>query len=272
MPRFDAEYVPRSAMAIYAHPDDIEFTVAGTVAKWARAGCEVTFVLITSGNAGTHDRKFTRKSLARVREREERESARILGVARVVFLRHGDCELVPTLALRKELVRRIRRHRPEVVLCNDPQALFFGDRYINHPDHLAAGKAALEAVFPCAEMELLWPGAGLPPQGPRRLRQLDRRSRHLDRRDGDDRREDRGAVGAPEPAGGPGHRPPDSRVGDGRGASCPGAEGGREEGNAPAEARGGVPRHAAAARREIRPDAGVWVVGTESAAQQGGPA
>jgi len=160
MPRFDAEYIPRSAMAIYAHPDDIEFTVAGTVARWARAGCEVTFVLITSGNSGTHDRKFTRKSLARVREREERESARILGVARVVFLRHGDCELVPTLALRKELVRRIRRHRPEVVLCNDPQALFFGDRDINHPDHLAAGKVALEAVFPCAEMELLWPGAG----------------------------------------------------------------------------------------------------------------
>jgi len=160
MARFDAGYVPRSAMAIYAHPDDIEFTVAGTVAKWARAGCDVTFVLITSGNSGTHDRKYTRKSLARVREREERESARILGVARVVFLRHGDCELVPTLALRKELVRRIRRHRPEVVLCNDPQALFFGDRYINHPDHLAAGKVALEAVFPCAEMELLWPGAG----------------------------------------------------------------------------------------------------------------
>jgi len=160
MPRFDAGYVPRSAMAIYAHPDDIEFTVAGTVAKWARAGCEVTFVLITSGNSGTHDRMFTRKSLARVREREERESARILGAARVVFLRHHDCELVPTLALRKELVRRIRRHRPEVVLCNDPQALFFGDRYINHPDHRAAGKTALEAVFPCAEMELLWPDAG----------------------------------------------------------------------------------------------------------------
>lgn len=162
MPRFDAGYVPRSAMAIYAHPDDIEFTIGGTIAKWARAGCDVTFVLLTSGNSGTHDRKFTRKSLARVREREERESARILGAARVVFLRHGDCELVPTLALRKELVRRIRRHRPEVVLCNDPQALFFGDRYINHPDHLAAGKVGLEAVFPCSEMELLWPGAGLP--------------------------------------------------------------------------------------------------------------
>lgn len=162
MPRFDAGYVPRSAMAIYAHPDDIEFTVAGTVAKWARAGCEVTFVLITSGNAGTHDRKFTRNSLARVREREERESARILGAARVVFLRHDDCELVPTLALRKELVRRIRRHRPEVVLCNDPQAIFFGDEYVNHPDHRVSGQAALDAVFPCAEMDLLWPALGPP--------------------------------------------------------------------------------------------------------------
>ncbi len=162
MPRFDADYVPRSAMAIYAHPDDIEFTVGGTVAKWARAGCDITFVLITSGNAGTHDAKFTRKSLARVREREERHSARILGAARVFFLHRDDCELVPDMALRKELVRRIRRHRPEVVLCNDPQSLFFGDRYVNHPDHLAAGKAALEAVFPCSEMELLWPGAGVP--------------------------------------------------------------------------------------------------------------
>ncbi|GAB4230979.1 MAG: PIG-L family deacetylase [Deltaproteobacteria bacterium] len=160
MPTFDADSVPRSAMAIYAHPDDIEFTVAGTVSKWAGSGCDVTFVLITSGNAGTHDRKYTRKRLAAVREREERESAGILGAARVVFLRRDDCELVPTLELRKELVRRIRTHRPEVVLCNDPQALFFGDRYINHPDHLAAGKAALEAVFPCAEMELLWPDAG----------------------------------------------------------------------------------------------------------------
>ncbi len=160
MARFDDEYVPTSAMAIYAHPDDIEFTIGGTVAKWADAGCEVTFVLLTSGNSGTHDTKYTRKSLARVREREERDSARILGASRVVFLRKPDCELVPTLALRKELVRQIRRRRPEVVLCNDPQALFFGDHYINHPDHVAAGKMALEAVFPCSEMELLWPEAG----------------------------------------------------------------------------------------------------------------
>jgi LmbE family N-acetylglucosaminyl deacetylase len=149
-------------MAIYAHPDDIEFTVAGTVAKWARAGCEVSFVLFTSGNVGTHDPELTRARLARLREREEREAARIQGVRRVVFLGKNDCELAPTVALRKALVRRIRRHRPEVVLCNDPQALFFGDEYVNHPDHRAAGQMALDAVFPCAEMRLLWPDAGRP--------------------------------------------------------------------------------------------------------------
>ncbi len=162
MPRFDADYVPRSAMAIYAHPDDIEFTVAGTLAKWARAGCEVTYILITSGNAGTHDPALTRKALTRLREEEEREAARIAGAKRVVFLRRDDCELAPTLPLRKILVRQIRKYRPEAVLCNDPQALFFGDQYVNHPDHRAAGQAVLDAVFPCAEMRLVWPDAGRP--------------------------------------------------------------------------------------------------------------
>ena len=162
MERFGPLYVPKSAMAIYAHPDDAEFTVAGTIARWTRGGCEVTFVAITSGNAGTHDNRFTRETLARTREREAHASARVLDVSRVVFLGHDDCELVPTLDLRRELVREIRRHRPEVVMCGDPQALFFENRYINHPDHRAAGQAALDAAFPCAEMELLWPEEGEP--------------------------------------------------------------------------------------------------------------
>src|SRR3990172_3069282 len=113
MERFGPLYVPKSAMAIYAHPDDAEFTVAGTIARWTRGGCEVTFVAITSGNAGTHDNRFTRETLARTREREAHASARVLDVSRVVFLWHDDCELVPTLDLRRELVREIRRHRPQ---------------------------------------------------------------------------------------------------------------------------------------------------------------
>jgi LmbE family N-acetylglucosaminyl deacetylase len=162
MSKYDAGYVPQSAMAIFAHPDDAEFTVAGTIAGWARAGCEVTLVAITSGNAGTHDRGFNRETLARMREEEERAAARVLGVKNVVFLRHDDCALQPTLEVRRELVREIRRFRPEVVICGDPQAWFFNDNYINHPDHRAAGVAALEAVFPAAEMELLWPAEGAP--------------------------------------------------------------------------------------------------------------
>ncbi len=160
MPRFDADYVPPSAMTIFAHPDDAEFIVSGTIAKWARAGCEVTFVVVTSGNVGTHDPKYGRETLARARESEQEAAARVLGVQRVVFLGYDDCELVPTLALRRRLVREIRKHRPEVVICGDPQAWFFENHYINHPDHRAAAAAALEAVFPCSEMELLWPEEG----------------------------------------------------------------------------------------------------------------
>lgn len=160
MPRFDADYVPRSAMTIFAHPDDAEFLVSGTIAKWAKAGCDVTCVVITSGNVGTHDTAFTREELARTREEEQKAAARVLGVKRTVFLGHNDCELTPTVELRRRLVREIRAHRPEVVVCGDPQSLFFDDRYINHPDHRAAAVAALDAAFPCAEMELLWPEEG----------------------------------------------------------------------------------------------------------------
>ena len=160
MPRFDADYVPPSAMTIFAHPDDAEFLVSGTIARWTRAGCEVTSVVITSGNVGTHDATYTREMLARKREAEQHAAARVLGVKNVVFLGYDDCELTPTLELRRRLVREIRKHRPEVVICGDPQAWFFDDRYLNHPDHRAAAVAALDAVFPCAEMELLWPEEG----------------------------------------------------------------------------------------------------------------
>ena len=160
MSRFDADYVPSSAMTIFAHPDDAEFIVSGTIAKWTSAGCEVTFVVVTNGNVGTHEEKYTQETITRTREAEQEAAARVLGVKNVVFLGYDDCELVPTLALRRRLVREIRKYRPEVVICGDPQAWFFEDYYINHPDHRAAAAAALEAVFPCAEMELLWPEEG----------------------------------------------------------------------------------------------------------------
>lgn len=160
MSKFDANYVPKSAMTIFAHPDDAEFGVAGTLAKWAKAGCEITLVLCTSGNVGTHDAKYTLESLAKTRAKEQKAAAKILGVRTIIELGHDDCQLEATLELRQELVRHIRAHKPEVVICGQPDAWLYGSDYINHPDHRAAAKAALEAVFPCAEMELLWPEAG----------------------------------------------------------------------------------------------------------------
>jgi LmbE family N-acetylglucosaminyl deacetylase len=160
MARFDAEYVPKSALAIYAHPDDVEFTVAGTLARWARGGCDVRYLLLTRGDAGSHDPKITRGMLGKIREREQRAAAAAIGVREVIFLGHHDCELVPTLSLRKEIVREVRKVRPEVVVCGDPRSWLFEDRYVNHPDHRAAARAAVEAVFPASEMEVLWRSLG----------------------------------------------------------------------------------------------------------------
>src|SRR5512142_3025974 len=143
-------YVPESAMAIVAHPDDIEFGFAGTLARWAKAGARVSYVLCTSGDVGIAEPGMTRARAAEIREAEAREAARIAGVSEIIFLREPDGMLMPTLELRKKLVREIRRFRPEVVVTGDPTVVFAGADYINHPDHRAAALAALDATFPAA--------------------------------------------------------------------------------------------------------------------------
>jgi len=153
------EYLPQKAMSIHAHPDDQEFTVAGTLAKWAAAGCEVISVVITSGDAGSnnpaHDASF-KPELARLREGEQNAANALLGIKQTLYLHYPDGELEPTLALRKELTKLIRTHKPDVVVTGDPQAVFYGNGYINHPDHRAAAQAATYAVFPSAGSRLLF--------------------------------------------------------------------------------------------------------------------
>jgi LmbE family N-acetylglucosaminyl deacetylase len=143
-------YAPKRVMAIFAHPDDIEFGCAGTVARWVQAGAEACYVLLTSGDVGIADLSLSRAEAAAIREKEQSAAAEAIGVQEVVYLREPDGTLVNTLELRKKLVREIRRFRPEVLICGDPAAWFIGDTYINHPDHRAAASAALEAVFPAA--------------------------------------------------------------------------------------------------------------------------
>jgi len=144
-------------MVIAAHPDDAEFTVAGTVARWAREGQEVTYVICTDGSRGSNDPTIEPEALAANRKAEQDAAAQVLGVREVVYLDYEDGTLEPTLALRRDLTRAIRRYRPDVVICSDPTMRFYGDGYLNHPDHRAAGDAALDAVFPSAGTRHIFP-------------------------------------------------------------------------------------------------------------------
>lgn len=143
-------YVPERVMAIFAHPDDIEFGCAGTIARWVQAGARACYVLLTSGDVGIADTGLSRAEAAAIREKEQSAAAQAIGVQEVVYFREPDGTLVNTLELRRKLVREIRRFRPEVLICGDPTAWFISENYINHPDHRAAASAALEAVFPAA--------------------------------------------------------------------------------------------------------------------------
>lgn len=143
-------YVPESAMAIVAHPDDIEFSCSGTLARWAKAGARIYYILCTSGDVGIAKPGMTKARAIEIREAEQRKAAEITGASEVVFVREPDGMLQPTLELRKKLVREIRRLRPEVVITGDPTVVLASSDYINHPDHRAAAIAALDAVFPAA--------------------------------------------------------------------------------------------------------------------------
>ena len=169
------EYIPKSAMSIHAHPDDQEFSIGGTLAKWAKAGCQITSVTITSGDSGSNDPTKGgdyKAELAKLREAEQTAANNVLGVKEAVFLRYPDGELEPTIQLRKELTRIIRQYKPDVVLIGNPEAWFYGNEYVNHPDHRAAAQAACEAVFPSAGTRLIFTGlleAGYEPHNVKKL-------------------------------------------------------------------------------------------------------
>lgn len=138
----DAFELPRRAMAIVAHPDDVDFGCSGTIALWTKQGVHVTYCLITSGNKGTHDLKMTPERIAAIREKEQQEAGRRAGASEFVFLRHDDGETEVSMDLRGEVCKQIRIHKPDLVFCPDPWRV-----YQMHPDHRVAGWAALDGVI-----------------------------------------------------------------------------------------------------------------------------
>lgn len=145
------------AMVVVAHPDDAEYGVSGTVAKWCRMGWEVVYVLCTDGSKGSDDPDMTSEKLVKIRKEEQLEAGRILGLKAVEFLGYPDSHLTPSLALRKDIARMIRKHKPDILVCNHPSRDLNNNFYVGHPDHLAAGEAALSAVFPTARDRLTYP-------------------------------------------------------------------------------------------------------------------
>ena len=145
-------------LVILAHPDDPEFFCGATLARWAKAGHEITYALLTCGDKGRNDSNahIPGQELCNLRHEEERKAAAVIGVKEISFLDKDDGYLIPDLSLRKEVVRIIRQFKPDVLVTCDPQNLFatYG---LNHPDHRAAGQVVLDAVFPAAGNELFFP-------------------------------------------------------------------------------------------------------------------
>jgi LmbE family N-acetylglucosaminyl deacetylase len=155
----EKEYIPSIAMSIQAHPDDQEFTIAGTLARWVQYGCQVISVIVTSGDAGSNEPSRGadyKPILAHLREDEQIAANLVLGIRETAFLHYPDGELQATLGLRKDLTRLIRQYKPDLVVTGDPTRVFHGPDYVNHPDHRAAAEAAVYATFPSAGTRLIF--------------------------------------------------------------------------------------------------------------------
>ena len=148
IPLDDGEGVER-ILVVTAHPDDVDFAVAGSVAVWVKAGIEVAYCIVTDGDAGGSDQSISRPDMAALRRVEQRAAAAEVGVNDVTFLGYPDGRLTPSIELRRDISRQIRVVRPQRLVCQSPERIW--DRiFASHPDHLAAGEAAVCAVYPDA--------------------------------------------------------------------------------------------------------------------------
>lgn len=156
---------PRT-LVVMAHPDDAELSSGGSVARWVKEGCEVRYVICTNGDKGTKDPDLSPHQLAQIREQEQEMAAAVLGVSRVIFLRHRDGELEATLAFRQQLATLIRDVRPQRLVTHDPWR-----HYLIHPDHRAVGTTVVDAVVAARDYLFLpeLAALGLKPHPPQEL-------------------------------------------------------------------------------------------------------
>jgi LmbE family N-acetylglucosaminyl deacetylase len=162
----------RRVLVVFSHPDDAEFLAAPAIAALVAGGAMVDYLVTTDGGKGTEDPNVTPEQLAEVRIAEQRAAADVLGVREIVHLGYPDGYLTPSLDLRRDIVRQIRRLQPDVVIAQNPQRRTDGEAIVAHPDHLATGEATLAAVYPAARDRLNFPeliSEGLEPWKVRQL-------------------------------------------------------------------------------------------------------
>jgi LmbE family N-acetylglucosaminyl deacetylase len=153
-----SQSTPKVVLGIAAHADDLDFGASGTIARYAAEGAEIYYLILTDGSKGSADPEMTAKRLKAMRQEEQQAALKILGGREVFFLDYVDGELEVTQKLKCDIVRVIRKVKPELVITMDPSMIYSANRgYINHPDHRAAGQAALDAVFPLARDHLAFP-------------------------------------------------------------------------------------------------------------------
>jgi len=164
---------PQRVLVVLAHPDDPEFFCGATLAKWARAGREIHYLLLTCGDKGSDNPDVTPEMLCANRTVEQRAAANVIGAKEVVFLDYHDGELANTRDVQRDIVRAIRRVKPHIVVTCDPTALFRANNAgVNHPDHRATGAATLDAIFPASGNRMYFPeliAEGLGPHAPKEV-------------------------------------------------------------------------------------------------------
>ena len=156
----------KEILIILAHPDDPEFFLGGTIARWVSAGHRVRYLLLTRGDKGASDFSVSPQEVAVIRTQEQDRAAKYLGVSSVAYLDYEDGYLIPDLEMRKKIVRSIRKHKPHIVVTCDPTNHFPNQHYINHPDHRNAGQVVVDAVFPAVGNPFFFPelmDEGFPP-------------------------------------------------------------------------------------------------------------
>jgi len=168
----DAWESPQIILVILAHPDDPEFFCGATLVRWVQAGHEVHYCILTCGDKGG-DPGLTSDQLGSIRHEEQLKAAAVIGVKSVRFLDREDGYLLPTIDLRRDVVRVIRQIQPDILVTCDPTNLFARENYLNHPDHRYAGQVVLDAVFPAAGNSHFFPELlnteGLEPHTPREI-------------------------------------------------------------------------------------------------------